>query len=132
MAKIKHLAIVAMNPEELAKFYCEVFEMKIIDRSPTGGVFLSDGYFNVALLPNRVEGKNNGLNHFGFEVDDTGEVAERLKKWSGLGPAARPDNRYYAESRATDPEGNAFDISEHGFQRMELGSERKGRKTAKV
>jgi catechol 2,3-dioxygenase-like lactoylglutathione lyase family enzyme len=132
MAKIKHLAIVAMNPEELAKFYCEVFEMKIIDRSPTGGVFMSDGYFNVALLPNRIEGKNNGLNHFGFEVEDSAEIAKRLKKYKGLGPTARPDNRYYAESRATDPEGNAFDISEHGFQRMELGSERKAHKTAKV
>jgi catechol 2,3-dioxygenase-like lactoylglutathione lyase family enzyme len=126
------LAIIAMNPEELARFYCEVFEMEIIDRSPTGGVFLSDGYFNVALLPNRAEGKANGLNHFGFEVEDAEAIAERLKSWKVRGPAKRPDNRYYAEQRATDPEGNMFDLSEHGFQKAELGSERKARKAEKV
>jgi predicted enzyme related to lactoylglutathione lyase len=132
MPKIKHLAIVAMDPEALAAFYCDVFEMEIIDRSPTGGVFLSDGYFNVALLPNRVEGKVNGLNHFGFHVEDAEAVAERLKKYKIRGPMQRPDNRYYAEQRATDPEGNAFDISEHGFQKMELGDQRRARKSAKV
>lgn len=132
MPKLRHIAIISMNPEELAKFYCDVFEMKIIDRSPTGGVFLSDGYFNVALLPNRVEGKVNGINHFGFQVEDSKAISERLKKWKVLGPMQRPDNRYYAEQRATDPEGNAFDISEHGFQKMELGNERKARKTVKA
>jgi len=132
MPKLKHIAIVAMNPEELARFYVDVFEMEIIDGSPTGGVFLSDGYFNLALLPNRVEGKVNGINHFGFQVEDSEAIADRLKKFKGLGPTKRPDNRYYAESRATDPEGNAFDISEHGFQKMELGSERKARSKEKV
>lgn len=132
MPKLKHIAIIAMDPEALAKFYCDVFEMEIIDRSPTGGVFLSDGYFNVALLPNRAEGKANGLNHFGFQVEDAEAVAQRLKKWKVKGPAQRPDNRYYAEQRATDPEGNMFDLSEHGFQKMELGAERRARKAEKV
>lgn len=132
MPKLKHIAIVAMDPEVLAKFYCDVFEMEIIDRSPTGGVFLSDGYFNVALLPNRAEGKANGINHFGFQVEDAEAIAQRLKKWKVKGPTARPDNRYYAEQRATDPEGNMFDLSEHGFQKMELGAERRARKTEKV
>ncbi|MGE0651292.1 MAG: VOC family protein [Alphaproteobacteria bacterium] len=125
MPKIRHIAIIAMDPEELGKFYCDVFDMEIIDRSPTGGVFLSDGYFNIALLPNRAEGKANGINHFGFLVDDVAEVEERLKKWKVSGPKARPDNRYYAETRATDPEGNMFDLSVHGFLKKETGEDRK-------
>lgn len=129
MPKLRHLAVIAMNPEELAKFYCDVFEMEIIDRSPTGGVFLSDGYFNVALLPQRVEGKVTGLNHIGFHVEDAEVIADRLKKYGDvIGPKTRPDNRYYAESRATDPEGNMFDLSEHGFMKMELGDERRAKK----
>lgn len=129
MPKLRHLAIIAMNPEELAKFYCDVFEMEIIDRSPTGGVFLSDGYFNVALLPQRVEGKPTGLNHVGFHVEDSEVIGERLKKWTAvIGPKERPGNRYYAEQRATDPEGNMIDLSEHGFQKMELGETRQARK----
>ncbi len=127
MPKLRHVAIIAMNPEELAKFYCDVFEMEIIDRSPTGGVFLSDGYFNVALLPQRVEGKVTGINHLGFHVEDAEVIEDRLKKYTVIGPKARPDNRYYAEQRATDPEGNMFDISVHGFQKMELGEERRAK-----
>lgn len=129
MPKLRHVAIIAMNPEELAKFYCEVFEMEIIDRSPTGGVFLSDGYFNVALLPQRVEGKPTGINHLGFHVEDSEVIGGRLKKWPAvIGPKERPGNRYYAEQRTTDPEGNMLDLSEHGFQKMELGETRQAKK----
>lgn len=132
MPKLRHVAIIAMNPEELAKFYCDVFEMEIIDRSPTGGVFLSDGYFNVALLPQRVEGKPTGLNHLGFQVEDAEVIGERLQKWVVIGPKERPGNRYYAEQRATDPEGNMLDLSVHGFQKMELGETRKARQAKKT
>ena len=47
-----------------------------------------------------------------------------------VGPTDRPADRVYAEQRATDPEGNNFDISEHGFERPESSEERKQRKTA--
>ena len=30
MPKIRPLAIVCMGPDELAKFYCEVFDIKVI------------------------------------------------------------------------------------------------------
>ena len=50
MPKIRHLAVMCMNPEKLAKFYCEVFDMEEVGRGRTGGVFLSDGYMNLALL----------------------------------------------------------------------------------
>src|SRR4029079_13079544 len=33
MPKIRHLAIICMDPEKLAKFYSEVFEMKIVARN---------------------------------------------------------------------------------------------------
>jgi hypothetical protein len=39
-------------------------------------------------------------------------------------PRKRPADRPYAEQRALDPEGNMFDISQHGFQRVETESER--------
>src|SRR4051812_20476704 len=50
MPKIRHLAVICMDPEKLAKFYSEVFEMKIVGRSGRNNVFLSDGYMNLALL----------------------------------------------------------------------------------
>jgi len=120
MPKIRHLAVVCMDPENLAKFYCDVFEMKVVARSDRGGrtnVFLTDGYMNLALLNQKAEGKPNGLNHFGFHVEDADVIAERLKDWDVVGPTERPADRVYAEQRATDPEGNNYDIAEGGFDR---------------
>jgi len=118
MPKIRHLAIICMDPEKLAKFYCEVFEMKVVARSESRkNVFLTDGYMNLALLSQKVEGKTNGLNHFGFHVEDSDVIAERLKNWEVIGPTERPADRTYAEQRATDPEGNMYDIAEGGFDR---------------
>jgi catechol 2,3-dioxygenase-like lactoylglutathione lyase family enzyme len=115
--KIRHIALMCMNPEKLAKFYCEVFDMEIVERNRSGGVFLTDGYMNLALLKQQAVGKAPGLNHFGFHVEDAEEIARRISKWDVVGPEKRPADRVYAEQRATDPEGNNFDIAEGGFDR---------------
>src|ERR1700761_2172653 len=117
MPKIRHMAIVCMDPDNLAKFYCDVFDMKVVSRNDRGNVFVTDGYITVALLNQRAEGKVNGLNHFGFHVEDADEIEKRLKNWKVIGPTERPPDRTYAEQRATDPEGNNFDIAEGGFDR---------------
>lgn len=132
MPKIKHIAIVTMDPEKLAKFYCDVFEMKVVQRNKRGNVFLTDGYINLAILRNKAEGKPNGINHIGFHIEDTAAVEERLKNWPVYGPSARPEDRAYAEVRATDPDGNNIDLSEHGFDRAELNSERIAKKPERV
>src|SRR5262249_38603506 len=62
MPKIRHLAIVCMDPDQLAKFYCEVFDMKVVGRNGRSNVFVSDGYITVALLSQKAEGKPCGLN----------------------------------------------------------------------
>jgi catechol 2,3-dioxygenase-like lactoylglutathione lyase family enzyme len=134
MAKIKHLALITLDPEALAKFYCEVFDMEIVERGNIAGeVYITDGYLTVALLSQRAEGKPNGLNHFGFHIEDQEEMAKRLTDYGMASPAKRPADRPYAETRATDPDGNNFDLSVHGFQRTELQVDRdakvKDRKT---
>jgi catechol-2,3-dioxygenase len=116
-----------MNPEKLAKFYSEVFDMEVVGRNKSGGVFLSDGYMNLALLKQQAAGKPPGLNHFGFHVEDADEIAKRMSKWEVVGPEKRPADRMYAEQRGTDPEGNNFDIAEGGFDRE--AAERKHAKT---
>ena len=133
MAKIKHLAMITLDPEALAKFYCEVFDMEVVERGKGGEVYVTDGYLTVALLNNKAEGKPNGLNHFGFHIDNQEEIAKRLTDYGMASPAKRPADRPYAETRATDPDGNNFDLSVHGFQRAEYQAERdakaKDRKT---
>lgn len=123
MAKIRHLAIMTVDPEKLAKFYTEVFDMEIINRSETGGVFLSDGYFNIALLLNRGGQTPSGLYHFGFQVEDAKETVNRIEQAGIRPPRERPGHISYAELRSRDPDGNLIDISENGY--LEVRPERR-------
>jgi predicted enzyme related to lactoylglutathione lyase len=116
--KIRHLAIITLDPERLAKFYEQTFEMTRLPAKGASGskaVYMTDGYITLALLENKAEGKPPGLNHFGFEVEDHDEITDRLVKSGVKPPAKRPADRPYAETRATDPDGNNFDISVKGF-----------------
>ena len=48
MPHLRQLVIAAEDPERLAKFYQEVFDLEKIDEEP-GCVFLSDGTFNLSV-----------------------------------------------------------------------------------
>jgi catechol 2,3-dioxygenase-like lactoylglutathione lyase family enzyme len=126
--KIRHLALMTLDPERLATFYEQAFQMTRLTGVQgvpgSTAVYMTDGYITLALLPNKAEGKPSGLNHFGFEVDDQDEIARRLTVAGVKAPAKRPADRPYAETRATDPDGNNFDISVQGFG-SEEGSETK-------
>src|SRR4029078_1211074 len=120
MAKpqIRHLAIMTLDPEKLAKFYEQVFEMERIPRPGAGGskaIYMTDGYITLALLHNRADGRPTGLNHFGFHVSDRGESAGSLSRGGVAVRAKRPADRAFAETRATDPDGNNFDLSVKGY-----------------
>ena len=115
---IRHLAIMTLDPERLAKFYEQTFEMTRLSAKGVSGstaVYMTDGYITLALLPNKADGKPSGLNHFGFHVEDQDEIARRMSKAGVATPAKRPADRPYAETRGTDPDGNNFDISTQGF-----------------
>jgi catechol 2,3-dioxygenase-like lactoylglutathione lyase family enzyme len=132
MPKIRHLAIKTKDPARLAKFYEDVFEMKVINTERSGAIYMSDGYLTLAILRNRGEATPSGINHFGFQVDDLAEIEARLKKFDEP-MAARPATRPYAEYRAMDPDGNLFDISAHGFDEAEYAADREKKKvTEKV
>ena len=79
MPKIKHLAIRTEDTGKLATFYMDVFEMQVLHKDKREGdaIYLTDGYFNLAILPNREQNSPNGLYHFGFEVE-SGEKIDWL------------------------------------------------------
>jgi hypothetical protein len=106
--------------------------MEIIHTNQNGGIFISDGYLTVALLSNRAQGKPSGLNHFGIQIDDAEEIYEKLAEFDISRPEERPGDRPYAEVRTTDPDGNNFDLSVHGFQKIETPEDRKAGKLEKV
>ena len=53
MPKLHRLTIVTLDPERLAGFYEQVFEMRRVPNPKGEAIYLSDGYFNLTLIPNR-------------------------------------------------------------------------------
>jgi catechol 2,3-dioxygenase-like lactoylglutathione lyase family enzyme len=128
--RIRHLAIISREPAKLSEFYQSVFEMELIHVSPHGRAFyLSDGALTLAILPHRLEGAAAvGINHFGWSVADREEIVDKLVAAGVEEPKARPSTRPFAEFRGVDPEGNQFDLSEHGFDAVEYAAERERKK----
>jgi hypothetical protein len=100
---------------------------------PSGAVFLTDGYINLAILNWKTEkdadvgpnGPNyNGIHHFGFEVEDLGEAcqklesvkARRLTQKAGLDVPMAPGRHRNFEMKWAGPDDVVFDISHTGWQ----------------
>jgi catechol 2,3-dioxygenase-like lactoylglutathione lyase family enzyme len=116
MARIRHIAIYSDNPEKEASFYVRAFELKEVRRSPSGSVFLSDGYINLALLKSKGDAEVKGLHHFGFQVENLESTQERLRQIKPDIEIILPhDSVTFAEYKLKDPDGNTFDMSEKGW-----------------
>ena len=111
-ARIGHIAIFSENPSNLAKFYGEVFGIKVTGVDDLGNAWVTDGYMDIALLPRRHELAPQGVHHFGITVDadEKPGVYERLKE-RGHMPMKPPPGRPYVEDAVKDADGNKFDIS---------------------
>ena len=126
--KIRHLAIFARDPAKMARYYQTVFDMKLV-HTYGEACFVSDGYLTMAILKHRLDGSAPvGLNHFGFVVDSNDEIVRRTAEFGLEAPKKRPADRPFAEFRACDPEGNFFDVSQHGYDVVETEQDRTKRK----
>ena len=132
MARIKHIALTTKDPEKVAAFYKEAFDMKEIRRSSNGAVFLTDGYINLAILNFKTEkdadvganGPNySGIHHFGFQVENLDEACEKLEGVQGRQLTAK-DNLDMAmatgshrnfEMKWAGPDGVVIDVSHTGW-----------------
>jgi len=113
---IRHMALYTPNTRRLADFYGEVLKMKEVAATDRSSIFVSDGYFNLALLFERPGEEKPGLNHFGFHVRDIEEMRDRAEKAGVPRGDKRPNRIPFAEYRLHDPEGNGIDISVKGWQ----------------
>lgn len=132
-ARIKHIAVATQNPERAAQFYQAVLGMKVAGptHSPiASGLYLSDGYINLALLHYRSEkaaGRMGlgyaGVHHFGWQVDDIDAMRARIEANGGTFyldlPVERETLNY--EMKFTDPDGQIFDISHKGWIGTDAG-----------
>ena len=124
MAKLRHIAIAAEDPEAMAEFYKQAFDFKEVGR-PSGaladGVFLSDGTLNMAILKFKTDqlGKGldyRGIHHFGVLVEDVAEFSQRLERLGAeyyIDRNHQEPNAGYFEKKFYGPERVLFDIAEH-------------------
>ena len=126
MAKLRHIAIAAKDPDAMAEFYKKAFDFKEIRKSDgplAYGYHLSDGTLNMAILKFKTDqlGKGldyRGIHHFGVLVEDVDEFSKRLES---LGAEHYFDRNQmdqqagYFEKKFYGPERVLFDIAEHAW-----------------
>jgi predicted enzyme related to lactoylglutathione lyase len=108
-AQIKHVAISSGNNKLLIDFYASVFGMTH-DRNNV----VTDGYVGMNVN-GRGRGRQEGIDHFGIEVDDVEAVMARSRElYPQINFLTRPSNRPFAGIGTHDPAGNIFDLSASG------------------
>lgn len=82
MAKLRHIAIRAADPEATARLLVETFDLTLVQRRAHGPIDLSDGDVNITILPLQLNAAGvevrPGVEHIGFTVEDEAATRERL------------------------------------------------------
>ena len=115
MARIRHIALLTKDTEQLALFYRTSFGLNEVARSGETtehgrAIYLSDGHINLAILPARH--RREGIYHFGMEVVDVKRAAETaVAAGASGGTAELPKDGRFAETFVLDPVGTRIDLS---------------------
>ena len=129
MAKIKHIAITCQDPDTVAQFYKEGFDLEEVARNDRQ-IQLTDGDINLTILKWKTNedadvgpnGENySGIHHIGFQVDSLQDTGTKLRDIGGdeivrrevaKNGEPRPPR---AEEKWSGPNGQVLDISESGW-----------------
>ena len=131
MARIKHIAIRTPDPEKTAAFYQKVFGLEEVGLARSG-VYLSDGYINLAILKSVEEGSGAspreisgyaGIDHLGFQVDNLDEMCRKLEEAGAQATNQRIDMVHptgsstasYYELKYRGPDDQIIDITTSGW-----------------
>jgi catechol 2,3-dioxygenase-like lactoylglutathione lyase family enzyme len=105
--------------EEIAEFYREAFGLTEVfrHRSAANGrlaVYLTDGETNLAIIP--AMHRTEGINHFGFQVDDVAATSDAaLAAGAAQGAIRVPQDGRQNEAFIKDPINQRVDLSSSGW-----------------
>lgn len=93
---ISHIAIRTMNPEAMAQFYCDVFELTTLNKAEGDrNFYVSDGRMTIELMPWDIEDSAGvsvimpGMDHLGFKVESIAQLQRDIEGLSA-NPYMRP------------------------------------------
>jgi catechol 2,3-dioxygenase-like lactoylglutathione lyase family enzyme len=94
---ISHVALRTMRPDEMARFYIDVFELKE-QNSKAGDPnhYLTDGKVTLMIMPWRIRNFDNqsilptGMDHFGFTVESLEKLKADVDDVVGVNPVLNP------------------------------------------
>jgi catechol 2,3-dioxygenase-like lactoylglutathione lyase family enzyme len=115
MPKIRHIAYRSQDPEAMARFFVEAFDMVVAERRGSGAIDLSDGTLNVTVLPMRSRTSDGreakaGIDHMGFSVEDIDEARRRLLAAGGQELSTLASDSAHFEVKYGGPEGIVVDV----------------------
>ena len=107
--KVRHVAVMTKNREKMVEFYQRVFGLEP-KRGFGGAIYMSDGQVNIALIEIKRDDQQEGISHYGFEVDDLEQIKENL---SVAGFPVKIDSKSDKDSdfRVQDPDGRWVDLA---------------------
>jgi catechol 2,3-dioxygenase-like lactoylglutathione lyase family enzyme len=128
MQKFRHIAFISKDPAKVYDYYHRLFGIEQVWLSPLGAVHVIDGLVNIAFIQqsttaaevantHRIDGRETdqrqGINHYGFLVDNVDKVLSKIG--GNLQRGQTPQDGRPAEMRVVDPWGNKIDISAKGY-----------------
>lgn len=94
---ISHVAMRTMRPDEMARFYCDVFELQ--EQNAKAGDpnhYLTDGKMTLVIMPWRIRNFENqsilptGMDHIGFTVESIEQFKQDVDDTVGVNPVMNP------------------------------------------
>ncbi|HEY3150412.1 MAG TPA: VOC family protein [Candidatus Binatia bacterium] len=114
MPQLRQLVIGAEDPSRLASFYQDVFELEKIDEVK-GAVFLSDGVFNLAFVPEPAPQKQ-GFRYLGFDTARADSIRKKLAHVNAAeSNLVEVDSCTGIHHELHDPDGNTIGICPRAF-----------------
>jgi catechol 2,3-dioxygenase-like lactoylglutathione lyase family enzyme len=120
MPRIRYLALLCVQPDNLAGFYRRHLGLDELTRTPEGDITLTDGGFNFTLFRHRAELREPrmeiGFHHLGIAVDNVEKVVARYRALYPRGTVvAESGDLRHGEVRIHDPECNPISLSARNF-----------------
>ncbi len=116
MAKIRHIAYRAANPDGMAEFFVKAMGMTIKQKRKNNAIDLSDGTINITVLPLAVgtpggEPPRAGIDHIGFTAESETEASHLLEAAGAKKVGSVPlGSAAYYEDKYIGPEGIVVDV----------------------